>query len=40
MDLSYGIMCRRNKHKKPLFAFLHFYDVRPQSSTRFPLIGR
>jgi hypothetical protein len=29
MDLYYGITCRRNNPKKPPFAFLHFYDVRP-----------
>jgi hypothetical protein len=30
MDLSYGIVCRRIKHKKRvLFAFLHFYDAHP-----------
>ena len=34
MDLSYGIVCRRIKHKKRvLFAFLHFYDVRPFART-------
>jgi hypothetical protein len=35
MDLSYGITCRRNNIKRPLFAFPHFYDVRPVSATAF-----